>query len=71
VRQETYEYGHGGDPNRDRISLLRNGDQKVIKGADQRAAATADGVQQHGMAELLFAIRFVQGGIDARAERFD
>ena len=34
-------HGDGGDPNRDRIRLLRSGDQKVIKGAGQRAAAAA------------------------------
>ena len=27
MRQELYEYWHGGDPNRNRINLLRNYDQ--------------------------------------------
>lgn len=32
MRQEVYEYWHGGDPNRNRINLLRSYDQsEVIK----------------------------------------
>jgi aromatic ring hydroxylase len=27
MRQELYEYWHGGDPNRNRINLLRSYDQ--------------------------------------------
>jgi aromatic ring hydroxylase len=30
MRQEIYEYWHGGDPNRNRINLLRNYDQTDI-----------------------------------------
>ena len=30
MRQEIYEYWHGGDPNRNRINLLRTFDQKDI-----------------------------------------
>jgi aromatic ring hydroxylase len=30
MRQEIYEYWHGGDPNRNRINLLRNYDQTGI-----------------------------------------
>ncbi len=30
MRQEIYEYWHGGDPNRNRINLLRNYDQSEI-----------------------------------------
>jgi hypothetical protein len=30
--QEIYEYWHGGDPNRNRINLLRSFDQKEMKG---------------------------------------
>jgi aromatic ring hydroxylase len=32
LRQEIYEYWHGGDPNRNRINLLRIFDQKEMKG---------------------------------------
>jgi aromatic ring hydroxylase len=32
LRQEIYEYWHGGDPNRNRINLLRGFDQKEMKG---------------------------------------
>jgi len=32
LRQEIYEYWHGGDPNRNRINLLRSFDQKEMKG---------------------------------------
>ena len=31
LRQEIYEYWHGGDPNRNRINLLRGFDQKAMK----------------------------------------
>ena len=31
LRQETYEYWHGGDPNRNRINLLRSFDQRAMK----------------------------------------
>ena len=31
-RQEIYEYWHGGDPDRNRINLLRSFDQKEMKG---------------------------------------
>jgi aromatic ring hydroxylase len=30
MRQELYEYWHGGDPNRNRISLLRSYDQREM-----------------------------------------
>ena len=30
MRQEIYEYWHGGDPNRNRINLLRSYDQRDI-----------------------------------------
>jgi hypothetical protein len=30
MRQELYEYWHGGDPNRNRINLLRSYDQRDI-----------------------------------------
>ncbi len=30
MRQEVYEYWHGGDPNRNRINLLRGYDQSEI-----------------------------------------
>ena len=30
MRQEIYEYWHGGDPNRNRINLLRTYDQADI-----------------------------------------
>jgi 4-hydroxyphenylacetate 3-monooxygenase/anthranilate 3-monooxygenase (FAD)/4-hydroxyphenylacetate 3-monooxygenase len=30
MRQELYEYWHGGDPNRNRINLLRSYDQSDI-----------------------------------------
>ena len=30
MRQEVYEYWHGGDPNRNRINLLRGYDQSDI-----------------------------------------
>jgi hypothetical protein len=30
MRQELYEYWHGGDPNRNRINLLRSYDQHDI-----------------------------------------
>jgi 4-hydroxyphenylacetate 3-monooxygenase/anthranilate 3-monooxygenase (FAD)/4-hydroxyphenylacetate 3-monooxygenase len=30
MRQELYEYWHGGDPNRNRINLLRGFDQRQI-----------------------------------------
>ena len=32
MRQEVYEYWHGGDPNRNRISLLRGYDQSDVVG---------------------------------------
>jgi 4-hydroxyphenylacetate 3-monooxygenase oxygenase component len=32
LRQEIYEYWHGGDPNRNRINLWRSYDQSAIKG---------------------------------------
>jgi aromatic ring hydroxylase len=32
LRQDIYEYWHGGDPNRNRINLLRTFDQSEIKG---------------------------------------
>jgi aromatic ring hydroxylase len=32
MRQEIYEYWHGGDPNRNRINLLRSYDQSEIVG---------------------------------------
>lgn len=32
LRQEIYEYWHGGDPNRNRINLLRSFDQSEMKG---------------------------------------
>ena len=32
MRQEVYEYWHGGDPNRNRINLLRGFDQTDIRG---------------------------------------
>ena len=32
MRQEVYEYWHGGDPNRNRINLLRGFDQSEIRG---------------------------------------
>ncbi len=32
MRQEVYEYWHGGDPNRNRINLLRGYDQSEIRG---------------------------------------
>ena len=32
LRQEIYEYWHGGDPNRNRINLLRSFDQREVKG---------------------------------------
>ena len=31
MRQDIYEYWHGGDPNRNRINLLRGYDQSDIK----------------------------------------
>ena len=31
MRQEIYEYWHGGDPNRNRINLLRSSDQKALR----------------------------------------
>jgi 4-hydroxyphenylacetate 3-monooxygenase len=31
MRQELYEYWHGGDPNRNRINLLRSYDQQDIR----------------------------------------
>jgi 4-hydroxyphenylacetate 3-monooxygenase len=31
LRQEVYEYWHGGDPNRNRINLLRSFDQEPMK----------------------------------------
>ncbi|MBM3226380.1 MAG: hypothetical protein FJZ47_21665, partial [Candidatus Tectomicrobia bacterium] len=31
MRQELYEYWHGGDPNRNRINLLRSYDQRDIR----------------------------------------
>jgi aromatic ring hydroxylase len=31
LRQDIYEYWHGGDPNRNRINLLRTFDQKAMK----------------------------------------
>jgi aromatic ring hydroxylase len=30
MRQELYEYWHGGDPNRNRINLLRSYDQREV-----------------------------------------
>jgi aromatic ring hydroxylase len=30
MRQELYEYWHGGDPNRNRINLLRGFDQQLV-----------------------------------------
>jgi aromatic ring hydroxylase len=30
MRQELYEYWHGGDPNRNRINLVRSFDQQEI-----------------------------------------
>jgi aromatic ring hydroxylase len=30
MRQELYEYWHGGDPNRNRINLLHSYDQRDI-----------------------------------------
>jgi hypothetical protein len=30
MRQDIYEYWHGGDPNRNRINLLRGYDQSSI-----------------------------------------
>jgi aromatic ring hydroxylase len=30
MRQEVYEYWHGGDPNRNRINLLRSYDQTDV-----------------------------------------
>jgi 4-hydroxyphenylacetate 3-monooxygenase len=32
LRQEIYEYWHGGDPNRNRINLLRGFEQREMKG---------------------------------------
>ena len=32
MRQEVYEYWHGGDPNRNRINLLNQYDQTEIMG---------------------------------------
>ena len=32
MRQDIYEYWHGGDPNRNRINLLRSFDQSEITG---------------------------------------
>jgi aromatic ring hydroxylase len=32
MRQDIYEYWHGGDPNRNRINLLRGFDQREMKG---------------------------------------
>src|SRR5271156_6163300 len=32
LRQDIYEYWHGGDPNRNRINLLRTFDQSAMKG---------------------------------------
>ena len=32
LRQEIYEYWHGGDPNRNRINLLRSFDQRAMQG---------------------------------------
>ena len=32
MRQDIYEYWHGGDPNRNRINLLRTFDQSAMKG---------------------------------------
>ena len=32
MRQEVYEYWHGGDPNRNRINLMRGYDQSEIRG---------------------------------------
>jgi len=32
MRQEVYEYWHGGDPNRNRINLLHRYDQGDITG---------------------------------------
>ncbi|HIN38520.1 MAG TPA: 4-hydroxyphenylacetate 3-hydroxylase, partial [Dehalococcoidia bacterium] len=31
MRQEVYEYWHGGDPNRNRINLLRGFDQDATR----------------------------------------
>jgi aromatic ring hydroxylase len=31
LRQDIYEYWHGGDPNRNRINLLRTFDQSAMK----------------------------------------
>jgi 4-hydroxyphenylacetate 3-monooxygenase/anthranilate 3-monooxygenase (FAD)/4-hydroxyphenylacetate 3-monooxygenase len=35
MRQEVYEYWHGGDPNRNRINLLNRFDQSEITGRIQ------------------------------------
>jgi 4-hydroxyphenylacetate 3-monooxygenase len=32
LRQEIYEYWHGGDPNRNHINLLRSFDRREMKG---------------------------------------
>ncbi|HEX8967640.1 MAG TPA: 4-hydroxyphenylacetate 3-hydroxylase N-terminal domain-containing protein [Chloroflexota bacterium] len=47
MRQELYEYWHGGDPNRNRINLLRGFDQRLltdsIKDLISRPLRNADG----------------------------
>jgi aromatic ring hydroxylase len=48
MRQDIYEYWHGGDPNRNRINLLRAFDQEAfknrIKEMCSRPLPSADGV---------------------------
>jgi 4-hydroxyphenylacetate 3-monooxygenase oxygenase component len=39
MRQELYEYWHGGDPNRNRINLLRSYDQRDIRERIERLIA--------------------------------
>ena len=41
LRQDIYEYWHGGDPNRNRINLLRTFDQSAMQGPHPRDAVAA------------------------------
>lgn len=56
MRQDIYEYWHGGDPNRNRINLLRAFDQEAfkdrIKDICSRPLPNADGVEQPGLASM-------------------
>jgi hypothetical protein len=50
LRQEIYEYGHGGDSNRDHTNLLRSVDEEVMKGRSESCCGF--GARRHGVTEL-------------------